>query len=465
MRKLILFFILSVSISCFSQNKEILYNFTSVPQSLMTNPGSDVKYHWYIGVPMLSGISSNIGSSGFSAYDLFANNGVDFNAKLRNVIFSSSRNDKLAINEQVELFSGGFKIGDWLKERPVYISFGMYQETDLLMYVPKDYAILMLDGNKDYVGKVFDFGDLNARSEMLSVFHLGFHKNINEKLILGARGKIYSSIFNIESTHNSGYFYTIPDTNAFYEQVISSNVLVNTSGFTNYTDYYAGNASSDILKKTLFGGNLGLGLDVGLTYYPEKNIQFTASILDVGYIKHTKEVRNYSFKGYYKHLGLTPDFEPGSSSNGIYEDFTKAIPLDTLKVNYSTKRPVKFNASFQYSFGDGRSSECNCSGSEIKYKNAVGAQLFAMSAPRAPLMALTAYYRRQIFESLEMKATYTLDSFSMKNIGLGLSTTIGKVNFYLLADNLLEYRDVSKANSLSFQFGLNIIFPDKNTPD
>ena len=36
---------------------------------------------------------------------------------------------------------------------------------------------------------------------------------------------------------------------------------------------------------------------------------------------------------------------------------------------------------------------------------------------------------------------------------------------HILADNLLEYADVSKANSLSFQIGLNIIFPDKNTPD
>jgi hypothetical protein len=60
-----------------------------------------------------------------------------------------------------------------------------------------------------------------------------------------------------------------------------------------------------------------------------------------------------------------------------------------------------------------------------------------------------------------MKATYTIDSYSFKNIGLGLSSNFGPVNFYILADNLLEYRDVAKANSLSFQFGLNIIFKDK----
>ena len=463
MRKIQLFFIFLISIGCFSQNKEILYNLTSVPQSLLSNPGSDMKYNWFVGIPLVSGFSANLGSSSFSAYDLFANNGVDFNVKLRDVVASTSRKDKISINEQLEIISGGFKLGDW--QEGSYLSFGMYQEMDLWAYIPKDYAILALDGNQDHIGKNFNLADLNARGELLSVFHLGYHKNINEKLILGVRGKIYSSIFNISSTKNSGDFYTILDTNSIYEQVISSNILVNTSGFTNYTDNYTDNVKSDILKKTFLGGNLGLGFDAGFTYYPKKNIQFTGSIVDVGFISHTKEVQSYSYKGYYKYVGLTPDFILGNSQDDILEEFNKAIPLDTLYTNYTTWRPVKLNSSIQYSFGDGRKSKCNCEGNEIKYTNSIGAQLFVMSAPRTPFMAFTAYYRRKIFGSTEMKATYTLDSFSTKNIGLGLSSTISKVNFYLLVNNLLEYKDISKANSLAFQLGLNIIFPDKNTPD
>lgn len=463
MRKFQLIFVLLVSVNCFSQNKQILYNFTSVPQSMLTNPGSDVDYNWFVGIPLLSGFSANVGSSSFSVYDLFADNGVDFNTKLRNVVFSTSRNDKVSLNEQLEIFSGGFKLGDWQSNS--YISFGMYQELDVLTYMPKDYAILALDGNRDYLGKVFDMSDLNVRGEVLSVFHLGYHKKVSEKLIFGARGKIYSSIFNVSSTKNSGYFYTIEGTNTIYDQVISANALVNTSGFTNYIDNYSGNAKSDIMKKTFFGGNLGLGLDLGLTYYPKENLQFTASLIDIGFISHTKEIESYRWKGYYNYVGLTPDFVLGNS-NDILDEFNEAIPLDTLHTKYTTWRPLKFNSSIQYSFGDGRSSDCNCTGdNENIYTNSVGAQLFVMSTPRTPLMALTAFYRRQIFDSLEMKATYTVDSFSSKNIGLGLSANLWKVNFYLLADNLLEYKDISKANSLSFQLGLNIIFPDKNTPD
>lgn len=458
MRKTLPILIIFLSISCFSQNKQILYNFTSIPQSLLTNPGSDFKYKWYAGVPLLSGVSANVGSSGFSAYDLFANNGVAFNDKLKNVILSTSRNDKVAINEQIEIFNGGFKIGG--EEGNSYISFGMYQEFDMWSYMPKDPAILGLYGNKDYIGKVFDLGDLNMKGELLSVFHVGYHKNISDNLIVGVRGKIYSSVFNINSTHNSGYFYTIPSTNTIYEQVISSNLLVNTSGFSNYTDNYTGNAKSDITKKMLFGGDLGVGFDAGLTYYPKKNIQFTASLIDVGFIKHSKDVSNYQYKGYYKYNGIAPNFTSGGTTLDVYSEFRKAIPLDTLHNKYTTWRPAKFNSSIQYSFGDGRNSDCNCQGTDAEYKNAVGAQLFIMTTPRMPFMALTTYYKRRIFDALQMKATYTIDSFSYKNIGLGLSTTFSKVNFYILADNLLEYRDLSKANALSFQLGLNVIFAD-----
>jgi hypothetical protein len=42
----------------------------------MTNPGADVSYKFYFGVPLLSGISVSAGSSSFSAYDLFADNWI-----------------------------------------------------------------------------------------------------------------------------------------------------------------------------------------------------------------------------------------------------------------------------------------------------------------------------------------------------------------------------------------------------
>lgn len=461
MKKLYLILIVAYQLSSFAQNKEVLYNFTAIPQSSMVNPGADVSYKFYFGVPILSGLSANLGSSSFSAYDLFANNGVDFNDKLRNVINNSSSKDKTQVNQQLELFSGGFRVGG--RDSQSYISFGAYQEFDFLMYVPKDLAILALDGNRDHIGKSFNLGDLNVRAEVLSVFHVGFHKKINEKLVLGGRAKLYSSGANATSTRNSGYIYTgqTAGTPNLYTQIISSNLELKTSGIATFTkDEYEGSIPKDIVHNTFFNGSLGFGIDAGLTYYFKDNLQFTASIVDLGFINHTKDLETRSYKGTYNYQGANPSFDPTNEPGDIFDDFKNAIPRETSYNKYTTWRPTKFYSSLQYSFGESRSDDqCNCKGKITrKYVNSVGGQLFAMSMPVEPFVALTAFYRRSIFDKLDIKATYTYDSYSSKNIGLGLSGTLGKLNVYALVNNILEFKDISKANSMAFQIGFNFVF-------
>ena len=463
MRKVVFLFCLFIGANLTAQNKQLLYNFTDIPQSLMTNPGADVNYKWYVGVPFLSGISMNVGASGFSAYDLFANDGVDFNTKLRSVLSKTTHNDLLILNQQLELLSCGFRMGT--EDNRSYLSFGLYQEFDFLSYVPQDIATLAIDGNKNYLGKRFNLADLSAKADLLSVFHIGIHKKIQDNLIVGARAKIYSSIFNANSVNNAGYIYTNTSTDSYYEQIVYSNLQLNTSGFAQYNDVNnTSNTGADVKKGMLLGGNLGLGLDLGLTYYPQSNIQFTASIIDLGYISHTKEVESYSYKGFYNYKGLVPHFTNENAAQANFQDFKNAIVLDTLDTKYITWRPTKLNASAQYSFEEERvvDGSCNCEGTDpsIFYKSNVGAQLFAMTTPKLPLYALTAFYRRNFSKSFQMKATYTVDSFSSTNVGLGMSTKVGPVNFYVLADNVLSYSDLSKANSLSVQLGLNLIFKE-----
>ncbi len=465
MRKGFLTLLLLLTFYSFSQNKQILYNFTAVPQSMLTNPAADFKYKFYLGVPLLSGVSFNGGNTGFSAYDLFADNGVDFNDKLRSVVYSTTRKDYLALNEQLEIINGGFKLGDWMEDKG-YLSFGVYQEFDFLSYMPKDLAILTLDGNRDYIGRIFEISDLCARAEAVTTLHLGYHKNVSDKLILGARGKIYFSGFNASSVNNYGTISTFPSSTTFYEQIIDSHVKIQTSGISQYTPDggYSGDIAKDIKNQALFGGDLGLGFDLGFTYYPKENTQITGSIIDVGFVKHSKDPQTYTYEGYYKYEGLNPDFTQFNNPVSIYNNFNDAIPLDTLYNKYTTWRPMKINASYQYSFGTSNGGDCDCKGDDNGYSNSVGAQFFMMSTPREPIAALTAFYRRKFMDGIELKATYTLDSYSYDNIGLGLSANIGKFNMYLMAGNLLEYQDLSKANSLSFQLGFNFVFKDSNEP-
>jgi hypothetical protein len=58
---------------------------------------------------------------------------------------------------------------------------------------------------------------------------------------------------------NSGYIYTVPAENTIYEQVISSDMQLNTSGISEYFRRLQWRRC-DIRKKALFGKDLGLGL-------------------------------------------------------------------------------------------------------------------------------------------------------------------------------------------------------------
>lgn len=138
--------------------------------------------------------------------------------------------------------------------------------------------------------------------------------------------------------------------------------------------------------------------------------------------------------------------------------FENLFEVDSTTTNYTTWRPLKLNGAIRYAFGKKTSKGCDCLNDDVGYINAVGAQFYAINRSKSPQLALTTYYYRRIFEGLRLKATYTLDSFSYKNVGVGVSTQLGALNFYILADNLLEYQNLAKARSASLQMGLNLVF-------
>jgi hypothetical protein len=95
------------------------------------------------------------------------------------------------------------------------------------------------------------------------------------------------------------------------------------------------------------------------------------------------------------------------------------------------------------------------------HKQNVGLQFYAMLRPKGPQMAGTLFYHRRLTEYLSAKATYTVDSYSFSNVGLGVSADIGTVNFYLAADNLIAYGNLAKAKSVSLQLGFNIVIDEE----
>ncbi len=379
------------------QNKQLLYDFTEIPQSLMINPGEHVDFKWYAGMPGLSGISFQAGISGISVNDIFANDGLDINDKVRNRAINGLKSrDEQSATFQVELLSGGFR-GKNLKR---FYSFGMYIEGDVINYWPQDYAVLGFEGNADNWYRKFDLGHLKMRGELVSVFHFGINKRIKNNLIAGIRGKLYSGILDVNSTGNSGYFVTTDGQNNLVANTIQANMKMRTAGINSLGDANDANELSDyFLKKAFFGGDLGLGIDLGLTHYLNKNTVFTASLLDLGFIYHTKDVNTYSLKGGGTIEGIEvilPDALTDPNRDfwqDLVDEVEEFVPFETTHKNYISFRPTRLNASLRYDFGEELPSreECECdlgvgkggSARRARFSNAVGGQLYMVNRPRA----------------------------------------------------------------------------------
>ena len=112
--------------SLFSQNKELLSDFTEIPQAILLNPGMNTSFSWYAGVPLTSGIYGQAGTSGITVHSLFANDGLDFNDKIRDrALNGMTKRDEFGATIQVDLLHGGFRS----KKNPnQFYSFGVYFE-------------------------------------------------------------------------------------------------------------------------------------------------------------------------------------------------------------------------------------------------------------------------------------------------------------------------------------------------
>lgn len=465
MKHILLFCFLWVGCTCNSQNKQVLYGLETVPQSLLLNPGGEVPQQAHFGIPFLSQFHVNAGSSGVNTFDIFQEGG-DINQRINDAIFSMSERDFFTVTQQWDIINFG-----WRNREDVYFSGGMYQELDMIAYFPKDFAILASQGNRDYLDVPFQFSDISATAELLSVWHFGINKQITRKLRIGGRAKLYSSMLNVRSQGNSGTFTTRESQSGenIYEHIVDRvDVTVHTSGLQSLDGKTPGQVLGTMIGRSLFSGNYGLGVDIGGTYLINDQWTANASILDLGAIFQLSDTESYTANGSYTLDGielLFPSLEEGEETfpyyNNLEADIDAAIPIDTISSGYTHLRPVKFNAQLAYSFGrfaGGVACDCLDKGS-VRRIHETGVQVYSIFRPKGPQMAGTIYYRRRWGSFLSTKFTYTVDPFSFANVGAGLVVDIGRFNFYLAADNLLQLQNLAKANSVSLQLGFNVKIP------
>ncbi len=448
--KLHIFFLL-VSITAFAQHKQLLYNFSEIPQSQLLNPATELPYRLHVGIPALSGIYASYGANNFALEDLFIADNIPFETKMNSLLARTANTDYISVNQQIELLNIGFA-----KDDETYFSMGWYEEFDYISYMPKDLLDLIYYGNHPDANRVFKASDLNFKMELLGVLHFGITKHLSDRFTIGGRFKIYSSVLNVNSTHNEGEFTTVVGNNNIYQHILSNaDINIKTAGFGDE----APNVGSFLL-----GGSKGLGVDFGFTWHPEEQWTVTGSMQDLGMIFNKKDSKQFYLKGSYTFEGFDLLY-PGTSANDYWQEVNdeidERIDNDENDAGYTTWRSTKIYSSIGYSFGKEKSKVCNCGSSSGDYTSEVGFQTYTIFRPKRPQYALTAYVKHTFANFLTAKVAYTYDEYSPANLGLGLAMKIGGVNLYATMDNMLGLQDLTRSKGVAVMFGINVALKKK----
>ena len=439
-----------------SQSNRILYGFAELPQNLMVNPGAETNFSLHIGMPLLSGINVHAGTTNFTLSDLFLSDGNPFKSKLGTLINKLTNDDYININAQIDLINLGFRINS-----KTYISLGFYEELHFMSYFPKDAALLAYEGNAAYVNKSFDFSKIRMNGELVGVLHAGVSYKVDKRLTIGGRLKMYSSGFNFHTNNNKGTFTTSEsDINVVNHFLRNMNYEFKTSGL--YKENTLDINTETILKNTFFGNNQGFGVDMGFTYHLTPQVELTGSVLDLGSIEYSNEVKNTTLKGSYFFDGI--EFLYDSEDNidyfgNVYNDLKDKVTLDTNTESYSVKRPTKVNVSVKYGYGLMRKNK-KCFDVPYKeyYNNSVGLQLHTIHQLNGFQFAVTSFFEKHFREKYHIKATYTIDGYSASNVGFGFSGEFGKFNIFSMVDNVFGTASLTSSNTTSFLVGFNFNF-------
>jgi hypothetical protein len=453
MRYILVFLVLILVNSLWSQDKHLLYNQTHNPQSLMLNPGAAYeKTNFHIGVPVLSNIYASAGNSVLSVDNLF--NANDFNANVAASINRISSRDFVAFNQKLDLINFGFKH----KDR--YYSAGVYQESDGVLNFPKDLLEFAYFGNAGQ-SRSYDLGEINFRANLQTVFHIGVNEQINKNLHLGVRGKLYTSSANIRSVRNTGQFNSFqPEDGLLLDQSISNlNLRFDSTGLDNSDNLSPG--------AILIGSNYGLGLDFGLSYYFNERLEFTASLLDLGFIHFSKNTRRDVSRGFYEYDGLGlqfPEFSQGDDLITYYrnlgDEIEENMPTETTSGSYTYVQPAKLNLGLSYNFG-GDASLCECrlkSGGKRAGNQTLSLHAFSMVSAGNFFYSINGMYERSFWKTFYAKVSLGVDQFNRPNYGAGIALDVWKINLFANVDRMNHFSNIFNAEALAYQFGLNLKF-------
>jgi len=445
MKKLIVACLFLLPCIGFGQKNMILYNMRHVPQSVYANPAFIPTSRVNIAIPVAGGINLTASRNDFETRDLFNDVNGELEFDVQRFVDGLDRENFIQTTLNTDLFHVGFSSGQ------NYFHINVTERVNMEIVFPKDAAILIREVWEsedlvELVGQNVNIDNFRVNQYHLRELGIGWARNINSKLSVGATYKLLYGVSSIETKSSALVLDTdLQSVNDTISGLASFDL--NSSGVN---DYWEENYDRLLVANR----NFGHAIDLGFRYTPNELFEFSGAAIDLfSSIRWKDNVRNYRADG----LGIeiTPvGFESivNRSDTSIYsaietlvDSIGEQIDENPSFESYQTDLPTRINLYAGYN---------------ILPKVQVGLlsqNLFYKSDSRFYLKAqVNARFKR----FLQAQFSYALldEDEAITNIGLGLSVNAGPVQFYVMSENFLAPVYYHDNLNPTVMFGLNLTF-------
>jgi len=419
-----------------AQMNMTFYNMNSVDQSNRLNPARMPENKLNIGLPAISNTFISLSNSGFAMNDVIKESGDSFEVDLNSFLGALKERNYLSLGLETDFLSIGKRVGE-----KNYITFNATLKTSINFRYDKAPLEILINGNAPYAGenKNLSFG---VNSSAYMEYGLGFARSfMNNKLNLGAKVKYLSGIANISTKKSDLTFYTDPSS---YDLKVSSDLDLNMSGIDSI--------NSEDIEQLILGPNRGMALDIGATYSYSDKLDFSVSLLDVGFIKWNSGVTNFKSKdpgATYTFTGVDLDnfYNDSADFDQAFEELVDSLEdrFGVIETNeaYRNALPTQLYLGANYNFS--------------KTTN-VGIVFYSQFYKGNVLPGAGVSFNKKFGRTLGLYGSYSYFNKNATNLGLGFSANLGPVQLYAVTDNIISVFNYNNAKSTNVRFALNLRF-------
>lgn len=427
-----------------AQQNLTLYHMHNIPQSNFLNPAVQGRCKVWVGMPALSSIHLDIGNT-FTSFNS-ASQKVDssFKANIDNFTRKMHKIDFITSELHINLIAIGYRY------RSYYFTFTITEKNNFIFSFPRTYFTFPLEGNEPEIGETIKMNRFGVNFMHYREYALGISKIMDDNLTLGVKGKLLFGKANVNTRKSQIELYTHERT---YDWDIHTSMRVNGSAPVTLSTDAMGiitdvelNDPLDVKGLILNRKNYGFAVDGGLLYKYSDRMLFSASFLDLGFIRWRSDVHNVTEDYDYLYQGVdmhTTNLNLFDYARGLLDTIINNFEFETSNKKYITPLPLKIYLGGTYNLNN-----------KLNMGLLHGYRIYKWRF--IPSLTLSANSR--LTKGIAASASWSYYNYTLNNLGLGLSFESRNFQYYIVSDNVSGLIWWQTMRGVNLRFGFNFFF-------